>query len=245
MYNYGDLPKQFTDESSARVAILPVPYDGTSTWIKGADKGPEALLEASANMELYDIETDTEVYKIGIYTAPAVKVSKSPEAMVDAVREKAEALLEKEKFLVTLGGEHSISIGVIQAHAKKFSNLSVLQIDAHTDLRSSYEGSKNNHACIMARAKEICPIVQVGIRSMDAGEKVNLDPSRVFWAHNIVNCDKWMDQAIDLLTDNVYLTIDLDGFDPSIMPSTGTPEPGLSESVASRARSNPSTSPRR
>ncbi len=226
MYNYGDLPKQFTEESTAKVAILPVPYDGTSTWIKGADKGPEALLEASANMELYDIETDSEVYKIGIYTAPPVKVNKSPEAMVEAVRKKAESLLEKEKFLVTLGGEHSISIGVIQAHVKKFSNLSVLQIDAHTDLRSSYEGSKNNHACIMARAKEICPIVQVGIRSMDVGEKENLDPSRVFWAHKIVNSDDWMDQAIDLLTDNVYLTIDLDGFDPSIMPSTGTPEPG-------------------
>jgi len=100
--------------------------------------------------------------------------------MVDAVRKKAEALLNKDKFLVTLGGEHSISIGVIQAHAKKFSNMSVLQIDAHTDLRPSYEGSENNHACIMARAQEICPIVQVGIRSMDIGEKVNLDPKRVF-----------------------------------------------------------------
>jgi len=226
MYSYGDLPKQYIDESTAKVAILPVPYDGTSTWIKGADKGPEALLEASANMELYDIETDTEVYKIGIYTAPAVRVNKSPEAMVDAVRKKADTFLAKEKFLVTLGGEHSISIGVIQAHAKKFKNLSVLQIDAHTDLRDSYEGSKNNHACIMARAKELCPIVQVGIRSMDVGEKVNVDPKRVFWAHQIVDNDKWMDKAIDLLTDNVYLTIDLDGFDPSIMPSTGTPEPG-------------------
>lgn len=226
MYNYGDLPEQYIKEADAKVAILPVPYDGTSTWIKGADKGPEALLEASANMELYDIETDSEVYKIGIYTAPAVKVKKSPEAMVDAVRIKAEDFLNKGKFLITLGGEHSVSIGVIQAHAQKFSNLSVLQIDAHTDLRSSYEGSKNNHACVMARAKELCPIVQVGIRSMDAGEKENLDPARVFWAHKIVNCDKWMDEAINLLTENVYLTIDLDGFDPSILPSTGTPEPG-------------------
>jgi agmatinase len=226
MYNYGDLPKQYTAESTAKVAILPVPYDGTSTWIKGADKGPEALLEASANMELYDIETDSEIYKIGIYTAPAVRMNKSPEAMVEAVRKKAEALLNNGKFLVTLGGEHSISIGVIQAHAQKFSNMSVIQIDAHTDLRSSYEGSKNNHACVMARAKEICPIVQVGIRSMDVGEKENLDPKRVFWAHKIVTSDEWMDEAIDLLTENVYLTVDLDGFDPSIMPSTGTPEPG-------------------
>lgn len=226
MYNYGDLPKQYCEESTAKVVVLPIPYDGTSTWVKGADKGPEALLEASANMELYDIESDSEIYKIGIYTAPAIKVKKSPEAMVEAVKTKADEYIDKGKFLVSLGGEHSVSIGVIQAHAAKFKNLSVLQIDAHTDLRSSYEGSKNNHACVMARAKELCPIVQVGIRSMDVGEKENLDASRVFWAHKIVNCDKWMDQAIDLLTENVYLTIDLDGFDPSIMPSTGTPEPG-------------------
>jgi len=226
MYNYGDLPKQYCEESTAKVVVLPIPYDGTSTWVKGADKGPEALLEASANMELYDIESDSEIYKIGIYTAPAVKVKKSPEAMVDAVKAKADEYIDKGKFLVSLGGEHSVSIGVIQAHAAKFKNLSVLQIDAHTDLRSSYEGSKNNHACVMARAKELCPIVQIGIRSMDVGEKENLDASRVFWAHKIVNCDKWMDEAINLLTENVYLTIDLDGFDPSIMPSTGTPEPG-------------------
>jgi len=226
MYNYGDLPKQYCEESTAKVVVLPIPYDGTSTWVKGADKGPEALLEASANMELYDIESDSEIYKIGIYTAPAVKVKKSPEAMVAAVTAKADEYIGRGKFLVSLGGEHSVSIGVIQAHAAKFKNLSILQIDAHTDLRSSYEGSKNNHACVMARAKELCPIVQVGIRSMDVGEKENIDTSRVFWAHKIVNCDKWMDQAIDLLTENVYLTIDLDGFDPSIMPSTGTPEPG-------------------
>jgi len=226
MYNYGDLPKQYCEESTAKVVVLPIPYDGTSTWVKGADKGPEALLEASANMELYDIESDSEIYKIGIYTAPAVKVKKSPEAMVDAVKAKADEYIDKGKFLVSLGGEHSVSIGVIQAHAAKFKNLSVLQIDAHTDLRSSYEGSKNNHACVMARAKELCPIVQIGIRSMDVGEKENLDANRVFWAHKIVNCDKWMDEAINLLTENVYLTIDLDGFDPSIMPSTGTPEPG-------------------
>jgi len=226
MVNYGDLPKKYTKEKDARVVILPVPYDGTSTWVKGADKGPEALLEASANMELYDIETDTEVYRIGIHTAKPVTESDSPESMVRAVRKRSEEYLGKGKFLVTLGGEHSISIGAIQAHAARFQNLTILQIDAHTDLRESYEGSRNNHACVMARARELCPIVQVGIRSMDVGEKANLDASRVFWAHKIVHCDKWMDQAIDLLTENVYLTIDLDGFDPAILPSTGTPEPG-------------------
>lgn len=226
MVNYGDLPKEFGNEKSAKVVILPIPYDGTSTWVKGSDNGPEALLEASANMELYDIETDSEVYRVGIYTAPAVKESKSPELMVEAGKKASMKYIESGKFLVTIGGEHSISIGPIQAHAEKYKNLTVLQIDAHTDLRDSYEGSKNNHACVMARAQDLCPIVQVGIRSMDIGEKERLDPNRVFWAHRIVNCDKWMDSAIDLLTENVYLTIDLDGFDPSIMPSTGTPEPG-------------------
>ncbi|MEJ5317618.1 MAG: agmatinase [Tenuifilum sp.] len=226
MIHYGDLPKPYCEFETSKVAIVPVPYDGTSTWIKGADKGPKALLDASANMEIYDIETDTEVYKIGIYTDKPITEDSSPEAMVEAVNERTLNLIDKGKFTVIIGGEHSVSIGTIQAHAQKYKNLSVLQIDAHTDLRDSYEGSKNNHACVMARAKELCPIVQVGIRSMDSGEKANLDPNRVFWAHKIVNCDNWMDQAIDLLTDNVYLTIDLDGFDPSILPSTGTPEPG-------------------
>ncbi len=226
MIHYGDLPKPYCEFETSKVAIVPVPYDGTSTWIKGADKGPKALLDASANMEIYDIETDTEVYRIGIYTDKPITEDSSPEAMVEAVKERTLSLIDKGKFTVIIGGEHSVSIGTIQAHAQKYKNLSVLQIDAHTDLRDSYEGSKNNHACVMARAKELCPIVQVGIRSMDSGEKTNLDPNRVFWAHKIVNCDDWMDQAIDLLTDNVYLTIDLDGFDPSILPSTGTPEPG-------------------
>lgn len=226
MISYGDLPKKYTSLANAKVVILPVPYDGTSTWVKGADKGPDALLEASANMELYDIETDSEVYKIGIHTAEPVLEKKSPELMVKAAKKRADEILKKGKFLVTLGGEHSISIGIIESHAEKYKNLSVLQIDAHTDLRDSYEGSKNNHACVMARAKELCPIVQVGIRSMDAGEKKNVDQKRIFWAHKIVHCEKWMDEAIGLLTKDVYLTIDLDGFDPSIMPSTGTPEPG-------------------
>ena len=226
MIHYGDLPKPYAEFESSKVAIVPVPYDGTSTWIKGADKGPKALLDASANMEIYDIETDSEVYKIGIYTDSAITEDSTPEAMVDAVRERTLSLIDKDKFTIIIGGEHSVSIGTIQAHAQRYKNLSVLQIDAHADLRDSYEGSKNNHACVMARAKELCPIVQVGIRSMDTGEKANLDPKRVFWAHKIVNCDDWMDQAIELLTENVYLTIDLDGFDPSILPSTGTPEPG-------------------
>lgn len=227
MIPYGDLPGEYGHEAKAKVVILPVPYDGTSTWVKGSDRGPEALLEASANMELYDIETDSEAYLQGIYTAPAIEQNETPEDMVKAVRDQAVKYIRRGKLLVTIGGEHSVSIGPIQAYAQTTPNLSVIQIDAHTDLREEYEGSRNNHACVMARAKELCPIVQVGIRSMDVGEKSNLDPSRVFWAHSIAQGDDgWMDRAIDLLTENVYLTIDLDGLDPSVLPSTGTPEPG-------------------
>ena len=226
MVCFGDLPSEYALEKSSEIVVLPIPYDGTSTWVKGSDKGPEALLEASANMELYDIETDSEVYLHGIHTAPAVTENKSPEDMVKAAEKEALKYIDSDKFLVTIGGEHSVSIGPIQAHAKRYKNLSVLQIDAHTDLRDSYQGSKNNHACVMARAQELCPIVQVGIRSMDSGEMERLDRNRVFWAHHIARGDEWMDKAIDLLTDNVYLTVDLDGFDPSILPSTGTPEPG-------------------
>ncbi|HCY00169.1 MAG TPA: agmatinase, partial [Bacteroidales bacterium] len=180
MVHFGDIPQEFCNKEKSRIVILPIPYDGTSTWVKGSDKGPEALLEASANMELYDIETDTEVYLQGIYTALAIKEDKSPEAMVAASEKEATKYLEQGKFLVTIGGEHSVSIGPISAYAKKYANLSVLQIDAHADLRDSYEGSKNNHACVMARAQDLCPIVQVGIRSMDVDEKKRLDLNRVF-----------------------------------------------------------------
>lgn len=227
MISYGDLPKPYDERETSRVAILPVPYDGTSTWIKGADKGPEALLEASANMEVYDIETDSEVYKIGIFTDIPVLENRTPELMVEAVKGRVSSLIDEQKFVVTIGGEHSVSIGAIQAHAEKYQKLTVLQIDAHTDLRDSYEGSKNNHACVMSRAKEVCPIVQVGIRSMDIGEKPNVDNDRIFWAHQIVGADdKWMTDVLNLISANVYITIDIDGFDPSVMPSTGTPEPG-------------------
>jgi agmatinase len=227
MIGYGGLPAAFTGYSTSRVAVLPVAYDGTSTWVKGADKGPYALLEASANMEVYDIETDSEVFRVGIYTDDIIEDNFSnPNQMVDAVRNRTLQLINDGKLVVTVGGEHSVSIGAIQAHARAYNHLTVLQIDAHADMRSSYEDSPYNHACVMARVKELCPVVQVGIRSMDSSEKPNIDPDRVFWAHLLTIDNSWMDRAIDLITPNVYITIDLDGFDPSIVPSTGTPEPG-------------------
>lgn len=224
--NYGGIPEKNSNRKDSKIVIIPVPYDETSTWIKGADKGPEAILEASANMELYDIETNSEVYLNGIYTAPAIIEKTSPEKMVSEVQKSVQEFLDDDKFIVLLGGEHSVSIGSIKAFAHKFDNLTILQIDAHSDLREEYEGSKNNHACVMARARELCNIVQVGIRASDISELKSVVPSKMYYGHTLRNNPDWMKQAIDQITENVYITIDLDAFDPSIMPSTGTPEPG-------------------
>jgi len=224
--HFGDLPKEYSALENAGVVIIPVPFDRTSTWLKGADKGPTAIIEASAHMELYDIETDSEVYKKGIFTAEPVDGQQLPEDMVEAVTEQVQKYLENDKFVVVVGGEHSVSIGSARAHAANNAGITVLQLDAHSDLRDEYEGSKYNHACAMARIVELCPIVQVGIRSMDSSEKEALDTSRVIFAREISTNKSWIEKVLSKLSENVYVTIDLDVFDPSIMPSTGTPEPG-------------------
>jgi agmatinase len=224
--NYGGLPPEYSDPDTAGIVMIPVAYDGTSTWMKGADKGPDAIIEASANMELYDIETDSEVYKKGIFTEKTIGGDLSTIEMTEAVQKTVRDDLEADRFTVVIGGEHSVSIGSAKAHADHFPNLSVLQLDAHADLRETYNGSKYNHACVMARIRDMCPIVQVGIRSMDSSEKERLDQSRVFFAEHLQTNTDWIDKVVATLTDNVYVTIDLDVFDPAIMPSTGTPEPG-------------------
>ncbi len=223
---FGALEPDFSRYPQSKIAVLPVPYDGTTTWQKGADNGPAALLAASANMELYDIETDSEVYRQGITTLAPIVCPESPEDLAAVVAEKSGQLLKDGKFVVGIGGEHSISIGLAQAHVRHFANLSVLQLDAHSDLREEYEHSKYNHACVMARIREFCPIMQVGIRSMDVGELPRLDKERVVFAHDFRNSPEIFEKICANLTDNVYLTIDLDVFDPAVFPSTGTPEPG-------------------
>ncbi|MHC4699284.1 MAG: agmatinase [Planctomycetota bacterium] len=224
--NFGYLPEEYSDSESAEIVLVPVAYDGTSTWIKGADRGPGAVIEASANMELYDIETDSEVYRRGIFTEEFIGGDITASEMIDAVRETVRYHLGKNKFTVVLGGEHSVSIGSIEAHAKNYDRLTVLQLDAHADLRDEYNGSKFNHACVMARAKEFCPIVQVGIRSMSSEEKTSVNKSAMFTARYIHDDSNWIDKVISSLSDDVYISVDLDVFDPSVMPSTGTPEPG-------------------
>jgi len=223
---YAGIPEELAKLEQAKIVLIPVPYDGTSTWQKGADKGPEAFLNASENMELYDIETDTEVYKQGVYLADAVTENNSPEAMVDAVHQATKKYIKKNKFVTIFGGEHSISIGTIRAFNEMYPSLTVLQLDAHADLRKSYEGSKCNHACAVYEASQTTNLIQVGIRSMDIIEKTVMDEEKTYFAHDMAVDDTWMDSAIDQMTDNVFITIDLDAFDPSILPSTGTPEPG-------------------
>ena len=224
--NFAGIDRSFSEFGTSKIAILPIPYDKTSTWIKGADKGPFALLEASQALEWYDIETNTEVYKKGIYLHPPIDADCKVTDMVLEVEKEVDSLLSKDKFVVGLGGEHSISIGIVKSFNKKFKNLSVLQLDAHADLRDEYENSKFNHACVGQRIKEVCPLVQVGLRSMDISELGKND--KMFFAQDIVTSgnNAWIKNVIDSLTDNVYVTIDLDVFDPSVIPSTGTPEPG-------------------
>jgi len=224
--HFGDLPEEYSALENARVVVIPVPFDRTSTWLKGAEKGPAAIIEASAHMELYDIETDSEVYKKGIFTAEPVDGQELPKDMVEMVAEQVRRYLRDNKFVVVLGGEHSVSLGSVREHTANYTDLTVLQLDAHSDLRDEYEGSKYNHACAMARISELCPIVQVGIRSMDSSEKEALDTSRVIFAREISTNKNWIEKVLSKLSQNVYVTIDLDVFDPSIMPSTGTPEPG-------------------
>ena len=230
--NFGGIDEEeFSSFDTAQVFVLPVAYEGTVSFGTGTGAGAMAIVDASRNMELYEEETDAEVYKIGIHTLKEFAPHKTPEAMMDALYEHSKEILKSDKFLCMLGGEHSVSAPIIRAHAEKYHNLSVLQIDAHADLRDEYDGTKHSHASIMARVvKDLrIPSVQVGIRSISADEARAIDvglPTKIFWAKDIVGRTDWIDAAIDGLTENVYLTIDIDGLDPSLVPTTGTPEPG-------------------
>ena len=226
MKTFAGIPKEYAEYADASIVVIPVPYDGTSTYGKGADKGPEAIFQAAENMELYDIETNKEVYKNGIFIAPELTGYSSPEAMVADVEQTVTKYINTGKFVTIIGGEHSVSIGSIRAFARQYTDLTVLQLDAHSDLRPDYEGSKCNHACAMHEASFTTNLVQVGIRSMDTVEIEFLKSENLFTSYDIRTNKYWKEDVINAIGDNVYITIDLDVFDPSIMPSTGTPEPG-------------------
>ena len=226
MKTFGGIAENLATYETAEILLQPIPYDGTSTWGKGADKGFDAFLEAAENMELYDIETDSEVYKKGIHILKEITEKSNPKKVFEAVYQKTQKLLTSNKFLTFFGGEHAVSIGIIKAFYEKYNGLTVLQLDAHADLRPTYMNSPFNHACALHDASKKTNLVQVGIRSMDASEKKYMKPSNVFFAEKMYGNNNWMDESIAKMTNEVYITLDLDVFDPSILPATGTPEPG-------------------
>lgn len=230
--NFGGIDEEeYSSFDAARIVVWPVSYEGTVSYGTGTGGGAMAIVDASRNMELYEEETGAEVYKLGIHTLEEFESRDTPETMMDSLYSRTKELLETDKFVCMLGGEHSVSAPVIKAHAEKFHDMSVLQIDAHADLRDTYDGTPHSHASIMARVvKDLrIPSVQVGIRSISADEARSINsglPTKIFWAKDIVGKTNWIDEAVDSLTGNVYLTIDIDGLDPSLVPTTGTPEPG-------------------
>ena len=213
----------------AKFVVVPVPYDLTSTYQSGSRRGPSAIIEASANMELYDEELKKETYLAGIHTTLPVAIdARGPKNMVNSVRKKISRIASLNKIPVMLGGEHSVTLGAVQAVIEKYPELTVLQFDAHADLRDSYQGSPYNHACVARRISELCPLTQVGIRSMSKEEGEFLPQSKVksYSADFVLEKKNWAETVCKDLSGDVFITIDLDVFDPSIMPATGTPEPG-------------------
>lgn len=228
---YGGTDLGYVDFDKAKVVIVPVPYERTATYRKGTKNGPAAIFEASDNMELFDEELNVETHKIGIYTmAPLDVMNSSPEDMIETVYKTTKDILIAEKFPVLIGGEHSVSIGAVKAVKDVVGELSVLQLDAHCDLRDEYEGTKNNHACAGRRIQEIVPLVQLGIRNISKEEKEFLSGenniARMVSAYDMLNDSLWDKKAVDVLKEKVYISIDLDVLDASIMPAVGTPEPG-------------------
>jgi len=227
--NFAGISSPYSDWENSRVVVLPVPYDSTTEWRSGAREGPRAIIDASQYLELYDYELKREIYQVGIHTLPEIKPDMAgPENMTRQVYQVARGLLEKNKMLLMLGGEHSLTLGMVKAYREKYQDLSVLQLDAHADLRDSYLGTKFSHATVMRRVCELCPIVPVGIRSLSEEEyrfisEVGIKP---VYADGQVLAGDYIKHIIATLSSEVYITIDLDVLDPSIMSAVGTPEPG-------------------
>ncbi|MFH1996428.1 MAG: agmatinase [Candidatus Omnitrophota bacterium] len=229
--NFGALEDNYSGYNKAKVVVVPVPYEKTVTYKAGTGSGPQAIIDASMNMELFDEELNQETFRVGIHTAESLKVEDlPPEDMIEQVHVSVAEHLKAGKFPVVLGGEHTVSLGAVKAFAETTENFSVLHLDAHYDLKDVYHGSKYNHGCVARRMFEMAPIVQVGMRSLAKEEKDFLTAS----GDKIINVDVyriaesmfWRDEILTSLKENVYVTIDLDVFDPSFMPAVGTPEPG-------------------
>lgn len=227
--NFAGISPPYSDWESSRVVVLPVPYDSTTDWRSGARDGPRAIIDASRYLELYDLELKREIYQVGIHILPEVQPDMTgPENMTRRVYQVARELLDKNKMVLMLGGEHSLTLGMVKAYRERHEALSVLQLDAHADLRDSYLGTKFSHATVMRRVCELCPIVPVGIRSLSEEEyrfisEVGIKP---VYAEDLIPTGDSIEHIIATLSNEVYITIDLDVLDPSIMSAVGTPEPG-------------------
>ncbi len=230
MPDFLDLDPEFSRFDSAKYCILPIPYERTTTYGKGTAQGPGAILNASCQVELFDDELETEPFRAGISTLPPIEFPADLDSKecLDLVYRKATDLIRAGKFVLALGGEHSITFPLVRAFGERFSNLTVLQLDAHADLRPEYQGSPYSHACVMARVNELAPSIGVGIRSLSEEEYRIIKNKKmpVVFARKLNNNDSWIDEVMDCLGDPIYITLDVDYFDPSLMPSTGTPEPG-------------------
>ncbi len=227
MNNFLGLEPEFSAEATALIEVLPVPYEKTTSYGTGTDRGPEAVIEASRFVELYDEVYQTEAYRQGVFTQPALNFSGETTRDFDLITQAVKSILDRNRFPVILGGEHSLSFPVYRAFHEKFSELTVLQFDAHSDLRYSYEDSIYSHASVMHRIYELNPnIVQVGIRSqcVEEAEFIREKGIKTYYAHQIHQ--HGFDGILTELKKNVFITFDIDYFDPSIMPATGTPEPG-------------------
>jgi agmatinase len=217
------------DFEGARVVILPIPLDRTTSYVAGTRNGPHEILVASSHLETWDEETQSDIHGIGIFTLPEMEFPfASMDDVVADIRRVAGELAQRDKFPIVLGGEHSITAPVVAAVAAKHPGLSVLQLDAHADLRESFMGTPHSHACAMRRVLDCAPTTQVGIRSLSPEEAAAVPSLRttIFYDYNMRQQADWIDRVVDTLSDTVYITIDVDGLDPAIMPATGTPEPG-------------------
>ena len=230
--NYLGLEEEYSSFKKSKAVIFQAPYDKTTSYIHGAVRGPAAIIDASRYMERFDDELNQETFKSGIHTMEPLPVEDlSSEEMVEKVYTQAAELFKANKFPVLLGGEHAVSIGAVRAAKEAYPDLSVLQLDAHYDLRDVYFGSKLNHGCVARRISEICPIVQTGTRSLSKEEKDFLasganDRVKAISVYDILEMPLWKDNVSNSLSEHVYITIDLDVFDPALVPGTGTPEPG-------------------
>ncbi|MGE5362087.1 MAG: agmatinase [Bacteroidales bacterium] len=226
---FGGSKQQPREYDTADAAILPIPLDRTTSYMPGTRLGPREILLASSQMELWDDETATSATALAMYTLPEMELPfASMRECVDEMRRVAAEVLAADKFLVSLGGEHSVTVPLVEAAAARYPGLAVLQIDAHADMRESYHGDPFSHASAMRRAVEHCRCTQVAIRSLSEDEAMAIPSlaTTVFYDAHMRKDPQWMDAVVASLGDPVYVTIDVDGFDPAIMPATGTPEPG-------------------